>query len=125
MSPKRRDEDPWYHVCDCGAKMFAAENPIECVRCGEVLTSNERIKPPWRKRLISVREAGKLLSVSSSKIYEMVEKGEIEHHRIGGAIRFSDENLAELLEGSLKKKREKQDPPCQVKTRSPHLRHFA
>ena len=78
---------------------------------------DDRCKP----RLFSIKEASTILSVSCSKLYEMVEKGEIEHHRIGGTIRFTEENLTELLERT---KRERSEPE---RTKSqpprPRLRH--
>lgn len=123
MSPKRRDEDPWYHVCDCGAKLFAAENPIECPRCGEVLTSKERIKPPWRKRLLNVADAASELSVSRAKLYEMVEKSEISHRRIGASIKFAEEDLEEFLASVKKERRERRPPqPAKSKRRRPLLK---
>jgi excisionase family DNA binding protein len=62
-----------------------------------------------------------MLSVSTSKLYEMVEKGEIEHHRIGGAIRFTEENVNALLEET---KRERREPePCKSQPRRPRLKH--
>lgn len=58
-----------------------------------------------------VSQVGKRLNLSESRIYEMVEKGEIEHHRIGGAIRFTEENIADLMDETKKTRREPETTP--------------
>lgn len=63
--------------------------------------------------LLTVSDIAKELNVSRSKIYEMVERGEIEHHRIGGAIRFTAENLNDLLRRS-KQERKVSSPQSPV-----------
>jgi excisionase family DNA binding protein len=50
--------------------------------------------------LLNVKQVAERLSVSESKIYRLVEAGELPHHRIGGAIRFSEEQLSEFLQGA-------------------------
>ncbi len=71
---------------------------------------------PDRSRLISLKDAAKLICVSRSKLYRMVQRREVEHHRIGGTILFSDENIDELLRESKKERRE-----ASVKRKTPRL----
>lgn len=50
--------------------------------------------------LLTVKDVATRLNVSASCIYQLVESGKLSHHRIGlgrGAIRFSDEDIAEFL----------------------------
>lgn len=49
-----------------------------------------------------IAEVARSLSISASKAYELVEKGRLEHHRIDGAIRVSDEQLRGYLEETRK-----------------------
>ncbi|MSR56018.1 MAG: DNA-binding protein [Gemmataceae bacterium] len=63
----------------------------------------------------------KRLNLSESKVYEMVERGELPHHRFGGAIRVSEEQIAEYLEET---KRECREPEGRIsQPRRPQLRH--
>lgn len=41
-----------------------------------------------------------MLTVSQSKVYELVDVGELSHHRMGGSIRISDEQIQEYLEST-------------------------
>jgi excisionase family DNA binding protein len=70
--------------------------------------SSERIQPPWRIKLHSVAEAADVLGISRSKVYELFETRKLAHHRIGGAIRVSAEQLAEYLETTKRERREEQ-----------------
>jgi len=38
----------FYFVSQCGAKFFHTEETAECPRCGEQLTSREKLIPPWK-----------------------------------------------------------------------------
>lgn len=118
--------DPWYFACDCGAKFFNDQQSSDCPRCGEHIRSPERIKPPWRKRLHTVKEAAELLSVSPAWLYEKVNRGEIEHHKLGGtAIRFSDEDLEGILQESKRTKLERGEPVTRkAQAPRPNLRHI-
>lgn len=55
---------------------------------------------------MTVKEAARALSISPSKLYEMVERSEIGHCRIGGSIRFADSDLSDLMEETKKTRRE-------------------
>ena len=71
--------------------------------------------------MLRVKQVAERLNLSESKIYEMVESGQLSHHRFGGAIRVSEEQIAEYLEET---KRERQEPePRKSQTRLPTLRH--
>jgi len=51
--------------------------------------------------LLTVKDVAGRLNVSPSCIYQLVETGKIPHHRIGvgrGAIRFTEDDLAEYLD---------------------------
>jgi|FLYL01.1.fsa_nt_gi excisionase family DNA binding protein len=47
--------------------------------------------------MLKVSEVASRLSLSPSKVYELVEKGKLPHYRIGGSIRVSEEQLSEFL----------------------------
>jgi len=121
QSPKSRDE-PFYFVCNCGAKFFHGEAAVECPRCGEALNSSERIRPPWRIKLLTVRQVAEILAISQSKVYELIEGGDLSHHRMGGAIRISEEQIQEYLEGTKQGRREPE--PRKSKPPRPNLRHI-
>ena len=71
--------------------------------------------------MLRVKQVADRLNLSESKIYEMVERGELPHHRFGGAIRVSEEQIAEYLEET---KRERREPePRKSQPRRPQLRH--
>jgi excisionase family DNA binding protein len=65
------------------------------------------------------------LSISKSKLYQMVEREEIQYRRIGGAIRFSPEDVDAVLNDCKKVKRERRDAVPQRKApRRPRLREL-
>jgi excisionase family DNA binding protein len=70
--------------------------------------------------VLNVREVAARLKFFQSKIYGMVERGELPHHKIGGAIRISEEQLTAYLETT---KRERGEPPLTRKSPRPRLRH--
>lgn len=123
-SPKLHDAE-WFFVCEgCNAKFFYAENHVDCPRCGEALTSNEQIQTMCKPRLMTIKEVSRRLSISQSKLYGMVERSVISHTRIGGAIRFSEADLSELLEQSRKTKSKRGEAqPRESKPPRPKLRH--
>lgn len=47
--------------------------------------------------LYSVKEAAKLLQVSTSTLYKYAERREIGYVKIGAALRFSEENLEKFV----------------------------
>lgn len=56
--------------------------------------------------MLKVSDLARRLNLSQSKIYELIDAGELAHYRIGGAIRVSEEQLAEFLQGTKKERRE-------------------
>jgi len=71
--------------------------------------------------VLRVKQVAERLNLSESKVYEMVERGELSHHRFGGAIRVSEEQIAAYLEET---KRERQEPERRKsQPRLPTLRH--
>lgn len=71
--------------------------------------------------MLKVSELAMRLSLSESKIYQLVEGGKLSHHRFGGAIRFSEEQIAEFLEET--KQESQEHEPRQRQSRLPRLRH--
>ncbi len=54
------------------------------------------------EEFLTVKEVSKLLKISKSKLYELVERREIPHYRLGekgkrGAIRFKLDDVQEWL----------------------------
>ncbi len=72
--------------------------------------------------MLKVNQVAGRLNISESKVYELVEGGKLAHHRIGGAIRVSEEQLAEFLEET---KRERSADSDSKKSRAsrPRLKH--
>ena len=48
----------------------------------------------------TVRQVAETLNVSQRLIYKLVASGELECHRIGSAIRFTEEQISHYLEQS-------------------------
>jgi excisionase family DNA binding protein len=73
--------------------------------------------------LLKVAQVAERLSLSESKVYQLVEEGRIAHHRLGGAIRFSEEQVDAYLEAT---KREPREPgpktPARRISRLKHIR---
>lgn len=71
--------------------------------------------------MLKVSQVADRLSLSASKVYELIEQGKLAHHRIDGAIRVSEEQLVEFLDET---KRERREPePRKSQPRRPQLRH--
>lgn len=70
--------------------------------------------------LLKVSDVAKRLSLSQSMVYELVERRRISHHKIGGAIRISEDQLREFLE---KTRREPEAPRERKSGPRPRLRH--
>ena len=71
--------------------------------------------------MLRVKQVAERLNLSESKIYELLERGELPHHRFGGAIRVSEEQIAEYLERT---KRERQEPEPRSHSSLPVLKHI-
>ena len=67
--------------------------------------------------LLNVKQVSERLSVSTSKVYKLVEKGDLPYHRIGGAIRVSEEQIEEYLRDT------RRDVPVMKRAR-PRLKHI-
>ena len=72
--------------------------------------------------MLRVSEVANRLNVSVSKIYLMVQRKEIEHHRIGGTILFTEAGIEELM-GRTKMERSEPEPR-KSKPPRPTLRHI-
>ena len=68
--------------------------------------------------MLRVKQVAERLNLSESKVYELVEQGKLGHHRMDGAIRVSEEQIAEYLDET------KREPaaPRERKTAGPRLR---
>jgi excisionase family DNA binding protein len=58
--------------------------------------------------MLTVKNVADELALSISAVYALVERGELGHYRIGGAIRIGDEHLSEFLASKEKRGREPQ-----------------
>ena len=47
--------------------------------------------------MLRVKQVAVRLNLSESKVYELVEQGRLGHHRMDGAIRVSEEQIADYL----------------------------
>ncbi len=81
---------------------------------------NEEFKP--EESVFRVKQVAKRFSLSVSKIYEMVESGELPHHRFGGAIRVSEEQIVEYMNRTKKERRSA--APAKVASPRPRLKHI-
>ncbi len=68
--------------------------------------------------MLKVSQVASRLNLSESKVYELVEKGKLEHYRLDGAIRVSEEQLTAFLENS-----KRGETPVSRQSR-PRLRHI-
>ncbi len=75
---------------------------------------------------MTIAEAASQLAISKSKLYQMVEREEVQCRRIGGAIRFAPEDVDAVMEDCKKeKKQDQRDAPRQRKApRRPRLREL-
>jgi excisionase family DNA binding protein len=60
--------------------------------------SAKRISTPDERLLLRATEVGRLLSVSRSKVYEMMASGELPTMKIGSALRVPRKQLLEWIE---------------------------
>jgi excisionase family DNA binding protein len=69
--------------------------------------------------MLKVSQVANRLNLSQSKVYELIESGDLPHHRLGSAIRVSEEQLAAFLDST---KRER--VAVTRRTARPRLRHI-
>ena len=72
--------------------------------------------------MLNVKDVANRLALSPSKVYRLIEDREIAHHRIGGAIRVTEEQIAEYL-AETKRQRQTVAPPCE-RPRPLKLKHL-
>jgi excisionase family DNA binding protein len=72
-------------------------------------------------KLMSIRELSEQTGISRSKLYELIEGGDMPHYRIGGSIRISDAQIEEYLESCRRGRRPERWPE---KTNPVKLKHF-
>ena len=78
-------------------------------------------------RLLSTSDVAKLLKVSRSLIYELVQKGNIPSYRVGngrGAVRISEEDVAEFLRSKRNERVEDSVNKKAKPRRTKRLRHL-
>ena len=68
--------------------------------------------------MLRVKQVAERLNLSESKVYELVDQGKLGHHRMDGAIRVSEEQIAEYLAGT----RREPAAPRERKTTGPRLK---
>jgi excisionase family DNA binding protein len=73
--------------------------------------------------LLKVSDVAKRLNLSASKVYQLIEQNRLPHHRLDGAIRISEEQLAGYLESTRCERTEPQalDSPA-FRPRLKHVR---
>jgi len=71
--------------------------------------------------MLKVSQVANRLNLSISKTYELIETGELGHHRLGGAIRVSEAQLQDYLEAT---KKGGFEPARKRKQAVPQLRHI-
>lgn len=71
--------------------------------------------------MLKVKQVAARLGLSASNIYSMVSRKEIPHHRLGGAIRFTEGDIAAFLEST---KRERGTISTTRKPPRPRLKHI-
>lgn len=49
--------------------------------------------------MLTVNDVAKRLNVSRQLVYKLARTGALEHHRIGAALRFSEDQLTRYLDG--------------------------
>lgn len=72
--------------------------------------------------MLRLKDAAKRLALSTSRLYEMVARGEIGHYRMGGAIRISEDQLAEYLEATRQQMKRERDEPKPRQRKPPRPR---
>lgn len=73
--------------------------------------------------MLRVKTVAERLCLSRNAVYSLIDKGEMPHYRIGGAIRVAEEQLKDFL-ASREVKREQGDRPREHKPPRTTLRHI-
>jgi excisionase family DNA binding protein len=73
--------------------------------------------------MLTVKQLAERLNISADKVYGLVGAGKIEHHKIGGAIRITEAQLAAYLESTRQPVREPTRRPLRRPTKFKHLRN--
>lgn len=63
--------------------------------------------------MFKVEQVAQRLNISRSKVYALVKSGELPHHKMGGAIRVTEDQLVEYLQAT--ERRRKLVGPSQTK----------
>lgn len=71
--------------------------------------------------LLKVSEVAKRLNLSASKVYQLIERNQLPHYRLDGAIRVSEEQLADYLESAKRERLEQR--PQKSRPARPRLKH--
>jgi excisionase family DNA binding protein len=72
--------------------------------------------------MMTVKQLAKQLNISADKAYDLIGARKIEYHKIGGAIRISEEQLAVYLESTRQPVREPAPSMSPRLVRSKHMR---
>ena len=54
---------------------------------------------PLSERLLSVREAARVLGLSRASVYRLCERGELPHVRLSNVVRIDPAELARFIKG--------------------------
>ena len=71
--------------------------------------------------MLKVSQVANRLNLSISKTYELIEQGQLGHHRLGSAIRVSESQLEEFLNST------KREPATvrRIAVSRPRLKHLS
>jgi len=62
--------------------------------------SNARQQGGDGQRLLTVAQVAEILSLSRSKVYQLVVRGELQAFKVGGSVRIAQEAVRSLLKKS-------------------------
>ncbi|MBI1346313.1 helix-turn-helix domain-containing protein [bacterium] len=72
--------------------------------------------------MLRVSQVASRLNLSASKVYQLIDSGQLPHHRLGVSIRVSEEQLTAYLTET-ERRRSEPDPP-RPKLPRPRLKHI-
>ena len=86
----------WSACCLDTPDPFRRRTHVEALRHDEQTMTKHRPPPPG-PRLLRIRAAAAALRVSEKTVRRLIERGELRPHRIGRALRVSEEDLGLYL----------------------------
>lgn len=72
--------------------------------------------------MLRVSQVASRLNLSASKVYQLIERGQLSHYRLGASIRISEEQLTAYL---METERRRSVPERPRARHRPRLRHIS